>query len=121
MFLNIANPTDAEADPGLVSGDARTEACLNPASWWHSIHEVISDVFVSYGDNKVLRDAIKELEQHLKKGWSANGGVASRVEFLEGPTEAHVQPIVDFMTLGSENKSNTRVAIEEWYKAGLRQ
>ena len=46
MFLNKANASNPEADPGTISGDAWTEACLNPASWWNRMHQAVSDVFV---------------------------------------------------------------------------
>jgi acetyl esterase/lipase len=119
MFLNKANSADPESDPGPVSGDAYTEACTNPVSWWNGFHHTVSDVFVSYGSYEVLADPIKELEKQMKRGWAEGGGDLSRVVFMESAKEAHIQPIVDIMTPGSNVKSCTQIAIEEWYKARL--
>jgi acetyl esterase/lipase len=119
MFLDKANSTDPEADPGPVSGDAYTEACKNPASWWNGFHRTVGNVFVSYGSYEVLADPIKELERQMKKGWTEGGGDSSRLVFLEGAKEAHISPIVDIMTPGARMKSSTQSAIEGWYKARL--
>jgi acetyl esterase/lipase len=121
MFLDKANPTDPELDPGAVSGDAYTEACKNPSSWWKGIHRIVSDVFVSYGGYEVLADPIKELETHLKEGWVEGSGDLSRVMFVGAPKEAHIQPIIDAMMPGAKAKSSTQVAIEKWYAARLRK
>jgi len=120
MFLDKANTVDSEADPGPISGDAYTESCKNPTTWWNGLHQVVSDVFVTYGSYEVLADPIKELEKHLKAGWADGGGDPSRVVFLEGAKEAHIAPIVDIMTPSGKVKSSTQIAIEEWYKARLR-
>ncbi|KAF2822349.1 alpha/beta-hydrolase [Ophiobolus disseminans] len=117
MFLNKANTDDPEADPGPVSGDAYTEACKNPASWWTGLHKVVGDVFVAYGSYEVLADPIKELEKNLIAGWAAGGGDPNRVIFVEGAKEAHIAPIIDIMTPSRKTKSSTQTAIEEWYKA----
>jgi acetyl esterase/lipase len=120
MLLNKSNPSDPEADPGPVAGDAYTEACKNPASWWQGMHSVCGEMFVCYGSDEVLADAIKEWEGPMKNGWIEGGGEPSRVVFIRGAREAHVAPIIDVMTLGANAKSNTQTAIEEWYKARLR-
>ncbi|KAH7066064.1 Alpha/Beta hydrolase protein [Paraphoma chrysanthemicola] len=119
MFLGKPNPIDPEADPGPVTGDAWTEACKNDASWWHGAANVVSDVFVAYGGDEVLKGAIVEFERHFKAGWKESGGDASRVLFLEGEREAHVQPIIDIMSPRSAVKSITQNAIDSWYKARL--
>ncbi|KAH7355690.1 Alpha/Beta hydrolase protein [Pyrenochaeta sp. MPI-SDFR-AT-0127] len=121
MFLNKANPTNPEVDPGPISGDAWTEACLNPASWWGGLHQVVDDIFVSYGSYEVLADPIKELERELKKGWADGGGDEGRVTFLEAAKAAHIAPIVDIMVPGNSTKSDTQVSIEEWYKMRLQK
>jgi acetyl esterase/lipase len=121
MLLNKSDPSNPEADPGPITGDAYTEACKNPASWWKGMHSICSDIFVCYGSDEVLADAIKEWESPMKKGWVEGGGDSSRVMFLQGAREAHVAPIIDVMTPGANLKSNTQSAIEEWYKARLRQ
>lgn len=113
MFLDKSNPGGAESDPGPVSGDAYTEACTNPASWWEGLHRVVDDVFVAYGSDEVLADSIKLLEEKLKLGWGNGGGDVGRVVFMEGAREAHVMPVVDVITPG-KGKSGTQVAIEEW-------
>jgi acetyl esterase/lipase len=121
MLLNKSNPSNPEADPGPISGDAYTEACKNLASWWKGMHSVCSDIFLCYGSDEVLADAIKEWESPLKKGWIEGGGDASRIVFIQGAREAHVAPILDAMKPGANAKSSTQTAIEEWYKARLRQ
>jgi acetyl esterase/lipase len=120
MFLNKANPSNPEADPGPIAGDAYTEAAKNPASWWEGMHSVCSHVLVAYGSSEVLVDAIEELEAPLKKGWAEGGGDASAVVFLKGAKEAHIAPIVDIMAPGADVKSSTQTAVEAWYKARLR-
>jgi acetyl esterase/lipase len=119
MFLGQANPNDPESDPGQVSGDAYTEACHNPVTWWNSLHETVSDVFVSYGSDEVLADSIKELEQQMKKGWAGGGGESSRVVFIKGKNEAHVYPMLESMMPGVKARGSTQIAVEEWYKARL--
>jgi acetyl esterase/lipase len=119
MFLGQANPNDPESDPGPVSGDAYTEACHNPVTWWNGFHETVSDVFVAYGRDEVLADSIDELEQQMKKGWVGGGGESSRVVFIKGKNEAHVYPIAESMMSGGKAKGSTQTAIEEWYKARL--
>jgi hypothetical protein len=47
------------ADPGPASGDVWTEACMNDSSWWDGFHEVVSDIFVSYGSVEVPADPIR--------------------------------------------------------------
>jgi acetyl esterase/lipase len=121
MLLKKSNATNPEADPGPISGDAYTEACKNPASWWKGMHRICNDIFVCYGGDEVLADAIKEWESLMKKGWSEGGGDSDRLVFLQGAREAHVAPIIDVMTPGAQVKSSTQTAIEEWYKAHLRQ
>ncbi|CAO2649688.1 Nn.00g009800.m01.CDS01 [Neocucurbitaria sp. VM-36] len=121
MFLDKSNTADPEADPGPVSGDAWTEACLNPASWWDGLHRVVNAIFVSYGSYEVLADPIRDLERELKKGWTDGGGDASQVTFLRGPKEAHIAPIVDLMTPSKGTKSGAQVAIEAWYKTRLQK
>lgn len=121
MFLNKANPVNPEADPGTISGDAWTEACLNPASWWSGLHRVVDDIFVSYGSYEVFADPIRDLEKALRKGWADGGGDVSRVTFLEAAKAAHIAPIVDIMAPGRYVKSDTQIAIEEWYKARLQK
>lgn len=119
MFLNIADSANLESDPGPVSGDVWTEASLNPASWWHGAHRIVSDVFVWSGGYEVFADSIKDLRRHLSEGWVEGGGEMARVTFLETPKEAHVRPIVDIMSSGRAYKSDAQVAIEGWYKLGL--
>ena len=121
MFLGKSNPADAEADPGPVTGDAWTDTSRNPASWWHGLPRVVSDVFVAYGSYEVFTDPIMELERAMKKGWAESDGELSRVVFLEGVKEAHIAPIVDLMAPGKSRKSDTRLAIEGWYKARLQK
>ncbi|KAJ4363905.1 hypothetical protein N0V83_009357 [Neocucurbitaria cava] len=120
MFLNKSNAADPEADPGPISGDAWTEACLNPASWWHGLHRVVGAIFVSYGSYEILADPIKQWEKELKKGWSHGGGDESQLTFLEAPNEAHVFPILELMTPWKA-KSGTQAAIEAWYKSRLQK
>jgi acetyl esterase/lipase len=119
MFLNKSNPADPEADPGPISGDAYTEACKNPASWWKNMDQTVGDIFVSYGSNEVLADPIRVFEKQLRDGWSEGGGDSSRITFVEGMKEAHVAPIFDTMAPGRKAKSSTQVAVEKWYKARL--
>jgi acetyl esterase/lipase len=119
MFLDKADPNDPESDPGPVSGDAYTEACHNPVTWWNGFHETVSDVFVSYGSDEVLADSITELEQQMKKGWAGGGAQPSRVVFVKGKDEAHVYPILESRMPGVKTKCSTQTAIEEWYKARL--
>jgi acetyl esterase/lipase len=121
MLLHKASPTNPESDPGTISGDAYTEACKNPSSWWNGIHRIVSDVFVSYGGYEVLADSIKELETHFKEGWVEGSGDLSRVMFLGAPKEAHIQPILDAMMPGARAKSSTQVAVEKWYAARLQK
>jgi hypothetical protein len=85
------------------------------------MHSVCGEMFVCYGSDEVLADAIKEWEGPMKNGWIEGGGEPSRVVFIRGAREAHVAPIIDVMTPGANAKSNTQTAIEEWYKARLRQ
>lgn len=120
MFLNKSNPSNSEADPGPISGDAWTEVCLNPASWWSGMHQVVSDVFIWWGGYEVFVDPIRELEKSFKQGWEEGGGDASRVHFLESAKEVHVAPIVDTMISGAK-KGEAQVAIEEWFKGRLQQ
>jgi acetyl esterase/lipase len=119
MFLGQVSPKDAEADPGHVSGDEWTDVVRNDAEWWEGLHSVVDGVFVAYGGNEVLRDPIRELEGKVRSGWVDGGGEGERIVFLEARGEAHVQPIVDFMTPG-KGKSETQRATEEWYMARLR-
>jgi acetyl esterase/lipase len=119
MFLSKANSVDAEVDPGPVSGDAYTEACLNDPAWWHGTHDVVGDMFVSYGGYEVLADHIRIWKNQLTTGWIEGSGDASRVAFLEVLKEAHVAPIFEFMA-GSSKKSDTQVAIEKWYRLRLK-
>lgn len=119
MFLNKASPLDPEADPGPVSGDAWTEVCMNDSCWWHGLQGVVDGVFVSYGSYEVLADSIRIWEKQLKKGWVESGGDGSRLTFFEGLKEAHVAPILDSMAPGASSKSNTQMAVEEWYKFRL--
>lgn len=120
MFLNKANFPDPEADPGLILGDAWTEACRNPSSWWNGMHQVVSDVFIWWGGYEVFVDPLRELEKNLKAGWADGGGDPSRTKFLESAKEAHVAPIVDTMIPGVK-KGDAQVAIEEWFKGRLQQ
>lgn len=120
MFLGKANPTNPEADPGPVTGDAYTEPSRNPASWWEGMHSVCEEIFICYGSDEVLLGAIEELETPLKSGWNSGGGDLSHVVFVKGTREAHNAPIVDAMTPG-KGKSSTQVAIEAWYRARLSQ
>jgi acetyl esterase/lipase len=121
MFLNKANPVDPEADPGPVSGDSWTEPCVNDPSWWNGLHNVVGDIFVSYGSYEVLADSIRDWKKQLIAGWAEGGGAASRVTFVETPKESHIAPIVQLMTISPAYKSNTQVAIEEWYKLRLKK
>jgi hypothetical protein len=52
-------------------------------------------------------------------GWGKGGGDWSGVTFLEGRKEAHVAPILGSMAPGASKKSDTQLAIEEWYKIRL--
>lgn len=119
MLLNKANPANAEADPGQIQGDPWTEACLNPASWWNSLPQVVSDIFVSYGSYEVFADPIRHLEVKLKQGWTNGQGAEDRVIFLQAAKEAHIAPITDVIVFGKSNKSKAQIAIESWYKARL--
>jgi acetyl esterase/lipase len=120
MFLGKANPVDPETDPaGPVFGDAWTEACMNDPSWWHGLQDVVGDIFVSYGSVEVLADPIRVWKKQLMTGWVEGGGNANRVTFLEGLKEAHVAPILGSMAPGASKKSDTQIAIEEWYKIRL--
>jgi acetyl esterase/lipase len=119
MFLNKANSIDPETDPGPVSGDAYTEPCKNPSSWWKGLHQVVRDIFVAYGSYEVLAGPIEELEKSLTTGWAQGGGNLDQIVFVEGPKEAHIAPIVDIMAPGGHIKSSTQNAVEEWYKARL--
>jgi acetyl esterase/lipase len=121
MFLNKANPTDREADPGPVSGDAWTDACTNPASWWTGLHNVVSDIFVCYGSYEVLADPIKEWEKKLRRGWAESGGKTDRLVFLETAKESHVQPVIDIVSPSAGTKSETQNAIDAWCKARLQR
>lgn len=119
MFLGKANPANPEADPGPITGDAYTEACKNPASWWEGMHNICRDIFICYGGDEVLADAIEELKTPLTCGWKDGGGDKDCVVFIKAAREAHVAPIVDIMTPGARVKSSTQIAIEEWYRARL--
>lgn len=121
MFLGRTDLANSNADPGPVTGDAWTDTCRNPASWWHDLSRVVSDVFIVYGDSEILLGPIKDLERTMKKGWAESNGDPSRMIFLEGIKEAHIAPIIDIMTPDKDKKSNTQLAIEEWYKARLRK
>ncbi|KAJ4985157.1 alpha/beta hydrolase [Stagonosporopsis vannaccii] len=118
MFLGKATSFDPEADPGLVSGDAWTEACLNPSSWWNNMHQVVSDVFIWCGGYEVFLDPIREFKKNFEAGWSNGGGDPSRVVFAESAKESHVAPMVDTMIPGAK-KGNSQVAIEEWLKSRI--
>ncbi|KAF2622391.1 hypothetical protein BU25DRAFT_425778 [Macroventuria anomochaeta] len=120
MFLNKANTSKPEADPGPISGDAWTEACLNPSSWWNGMHQVVSDAFIWWGSYEVFVDPIRELEKNFKAGWADGGGDPSRAMFLESAKEAHVGPIVDTMIPGAK-KGNAQDGIKEWFKGQLQQ
>jgi acetyl esterase/lipase len=120
MFLNKANASDPESDPGPVSGDAWTEASLNPSSWWHGMHQVVGDMFVWWGSHEVFVDPIRKLESSFKSGWTNGGGEPSRVIFLESAKEAHTAPIVDTVISGAK-KGDAQVLIEEWFKGRLQQ
>lgn len=120
MFLNKANVLDPESDPGPVSGDAWTEACLNPSSWWNGMHNVVSDIFVWSGSYEVLVDPIRELESNFKAGWTSGGGALDRVMFLETPEEVHTAPIVDTV-VGGAKKGDAQVLIEQWFQTRLQQ
>lgn len=113
MFLDKASSSDPEADPGMVSGDAWTEACLNPSSWWINMHQIVSDMFIWCGDHEVFLDPIRELEKHLQAGWSDGGGDPSRVVIAESAKESHVAPMVETMIPGAK-KGDAQVAIETW-------
>ncbi|KAF3035570.1 hypothetical protein E8E12_005402 [Didymella heteroderae] len=120
MFLSKANASDPESDPGTISGDAWTEACLNHSSWWNGMHTVVSDMFVWYGGYEVFVDSIRELESNFKAGWTDGGGDLSRVIFLESAEEAHTAPIVDTVIPGAK-KGDAQVLIEDWFKGRLQQ
>ncbi|KAF9690738.1 hypothetical protein EKO04_011321 [Ascochyta lentis] len=120
MFLGKANDSNPEADPGPISGDSWTEACLNPPSWWNGMHQVVSDTFIWWGGYEVFGDPIRELEKNLNEGWATGGGDLNRVRFFESAREAHVAPIVDTMIPGAE-KSDAQVVIEEWFKGRLQR
>jgi acetyl esterase/lipase len=118
MFLNKGNSANPKADPGPVTGDSWTEACLNNVSWWNILDHVVSDILVWYGSYEVFRVAILDFEEKLKKGWTEGGGDVSRVVFIESAREAHVAPITDTMIPGA-TKSEAQVVIEEWFGARL--
>ena len=120
MFLSKANTSNPESDPGPVSGDAWTEACLNHSSWWHGMHQVVSDVFVWWGSHEVFVDPIRELEGNFKAGWTNSGGELSRTIFLESAKETHTAPIVDTV-ISAAKKGDAQVLIEEWFKGRLQQ
>lgn len=119
MFLGRANSSNPEADPGPVTGDAYTESSKNPTSWWEGMQTICSEIFVCYGGDEVLADAIEELKFRLEDGWAFGGGDPSRVVFVRAAREAHVAPIVDTMTPSRKVKSSTQIAIEAWYRARL--
>lgn len=119
MFLGKANPSNPEADPGLVIGDAYTETSKNPASWWKGMHAICEEIFVCYGGDEVLADSIEEFGSSLKIGWNSGGGDPGRLVFFRAAREAHVAPIVDTMTPNKLAKSSTQNGIEEWYRARL--
>ncbi|KAH6639563.1 Alpha/Beta hydrolase protein [Boeremia exigua] len=121
IFLDKADTSNPEADPGLASrGDAYTEACLNPASWWNSMDQVVSDVFVWSGGYEVFVDSIRELETTFKAGWAHGGGDISRVIFVESAEHQHVAPVFDTAVAGAK-KDDAQVAIEEWFKGRLQR
>ncbi|KZM24300.1 hydrolase [Ascochyta rabiei] len=120
MFLGKVNDSNPEADPGPISGDSWTEACLNPPSWWNGMPQVVSDAFVWSGAYEVLNDSIRELEKRFMEGWATGGGNLNRVRFFESAREAHVAPIVDIMIPGVK-KSDAQIAIEEWFKGRLQR
>ncbi len=119
MLLGKTNPANAEADPGDVSGDAWIEACLNPASWWHGLPDVISSIHVSYGGSEVFKSPIVELGTQMKQGWTESAGEATRVSFYEGVNEAHIAPIVNLMAPGGPKASYSQISIEYWFTASL--
>ncbi|KAF1942420.1 hypothetical protein EJ02DRAFT_168168 [Clathrospora elynae] len=116
MFLNKANPNDPETDPGPVSGDSYTEACLNSASWWVGFNWAVSFIFISYGSHEVLADPIRHWKEALVDGWGQGEGDTGRVPFFDGLKQAHIAPIVDIMTPGKTIKTEAQVAIEDWYR-----
>jgi acetyl esterase/lipase len=117
MYMGKSNSSDPEADPGSVSGDAHSEPASNPPSWWSGLHEVVSDVFIWVGCNEVFVDGVREFRDVLREGWVKGGGEAQSITYVEAQGEAHVQPIVDFMTIAV--KTESQVAIDEWYMARL--
>lgn len=118
MFLGKTTTATLEADPGQVSGDAWTEACLNPSSWWEGMHQVVSDVFVWWGSHELLVDPLRELEEKFKTGWVEGGGESDRAVFLESAKEAHVAPIFEIMMPGA-GKSDAQIEIEKWSRRRL--
>ncbi|KAF2444148.1 hypothetical protein P171DRAFT_485611 [Karstenula rhodostoma CBS 690.94] len=121
VFLGKANPADAEADPGVTSGDAWTEAALNPPSWWQGLHKTVGDFFIWSSGYEVLANPIRELQKPLTEGWATGGGDTSRVIFLESAKEAHIQPLIDTILPGKGKKGDAQMVIEEWYKARLQR
>lgn len=119
MFLGKADTVNREADPGHVTGDAWTEATLNTPQWWEGLHRVVGNMFVWYGGYEVFADSIRAWKRNLNEGWIRGGGEADRVTFLEAPKEAHVAPIGDFIARGKRSKSESQIAIEEWYRYRL--
>lgn len=118
MFLDKASSSNPEEDPGLTSGDAWTEPCLNPSSWWNNMHRVVSDVFIWCGGYEVLLDSIHELENNFMAGWESGGGDPSRIICAESAKQSHVAPMVDTMIPGAK-KGDAQVAIEEWLKGRI--
>lgn len=120
MFLNQADTSNPEADPGPISGDAWTEACLNPASWWKNIDQVVSHVFIWQGSAEMLIDSIREFDRNFKEGWADGGGDISRVVVIETLGGLHTQPVMD-VVLGRGKKSDALMAIDEWFRDRLQR
>ncbi|KAJ4357094.1 hypothetical protein N0V95_002750 [Ascochyta clinopodiicola] len=120
MFLGKVNDSNPEADPGPISGDSWTEACLNPPDWWNDMHQVVSDAFIWWGAHEVLGDSMRKMEKSFKQGWATGGGNLNRIIFFESAREAHVAPMVDIMVPGAK-KSDAQVAIEKWFKGRLQR
>ncbi|KAJ8111471.1 hypothetical protein OPT61_g5944 [Boeremia exigua] len=120
MFLGKTDQSNPEADPGIVSGDAWSEACLNPSTWWNGMHHIVNDVFIWWGGYEVFVDPLREFETEFKAGWAAGGGKTSRVLFVESAKEVHVAPMADIMIPGAQ-KGDVQIAIDEWFKARLQQ
>jgi acetyl esterase/lipase len=118
MYLDKTNSSNFEADPGLVSGDAYSEPCTEPEFWWEGLHKVVGDIFIWVGGNEVFVDPVRDFGYILRHGWTKGGGETQRVAYVEAPHEAHIQPIMDVMTSGGM-KSDSQIAIEEWYLARL--